>query len=103
MQQFGAVAQVAGSMHSTSRLIATKESGPSLRLQVASDGEIVWVFPSGFEATIASKSWRLRAEPAFKGERAAGHSGSQVMGVSTLVCARLTLLRVHSRTVYFVQ
>ncbi|KAI7841022.1 hypothetical protein COHA_005250 [Chlorella ohadii] len=39
-------------------------------LQVASDGEIVWVFPSGFEATIASKSWRLRAEPAFKAAKA---------------------------------
>lgn len=44
---------------------------PSPRLQVASDGEIVWVFPPGFEATIAGKSWRLRAEPVLKGEQTA--------------------------------
>lgn len=44
----------------------------SLCVQVAADGEIVWVFPSGFEATIAAKSWRLRAEPALKGEPCAG-------------------------------
>lgn len=39
-------------------------------LQVASDGEIVWVFPPGFEATIAGKSWRLRAEPVLKAAKA---------------------------------
>lgn len=46
----------------------TTRAAVSSPLQVASDGEIVWLFPSGFEAAIASKSWRLRAEPALKGE-----------------------------------
>lgn len=37
-------------------------------LQVAADGEIVWVFPPNFEAAIRSKSLLLRLEPAAKGE-----------------------------------
>ncbi|KAL4440143.1 hypothetical protein ABPG75_003144 [Micractinium tetrahymenae] len=35
-------------------------------LQVAEDGEIVWVFPRGFQDTIRSKSLLLRLEPAAK-------------------------------------
>lgn len=43
-------------------------------LQVADDGEIVYVFPRGFEEAIRAKSLLLRAEPALKGEREAWHA-----------------------------
>ncbi len=60
------------------------------------------MFPSGFEATIASKSWRLRAEPALKGELAAGPAGGRSGGV--LLWQQLCLLaRVQSPTLYFVR
>jgi hypothetical protein len=44
-------------------------------VQVSAEGEIVWVFPSGFQDTIRNKSLLLRLEPTLAGKQT-GPQGS---------------------------
>lgn len=56
---------------------------PGPAAQVAEDGEIVWVFPRGFQDTIRSKSLLLRLEPAAKGAPGGPGTRSRQGGVPT--------------------